>query len=162
MLTGLMPFHSLRDTEISYKVIQGERPVVPANADVVGISEELWRLLARCWHADSTQRPRIGEILQHLSNDPARTMIFSPPKFPPDPSCESFFESGTGKYGNCSLFKPPFRRAYSCTGDMFLTANTQAPVEGTGHLVLHSEPIDLTPTCRFPTIPHTYKSCRIG
>lgn len=112
VLTGLMPFHSLRDTEISYKVIKGDRPVMPTNADVMGISEDLWQLLARCWHTDSAQRPQIGEILQHLSNDPSRTTIFPPSNFPSDPSNESLFESGTQKYG-----------------DMFVTANTQTPVE---------------------------------
>lgn len=144
MLTGSMPFHPLRDTEISYKVIQGERPVMPTNADVMGISEDLWRLLARCWHADSTRRPQIGEILQHLSDDPARTMIFSP-KPTSDPSCESLFESGTQKYGNGS-FNPPFWCAYSCAGDMFVTANTQALAEGTAPLIPYFEPIDPTPT----------------
>jgi len=127
-----MPFRSLRDTEISYKVIQGERPVMPTNADAMGISEDLWRLLARCWHADSAQRPQIGEILQHLSNDPSRTTIFPPSNFPSDPSNESLL-SGTQKYGNGSFFKPRFWLAYSCAGDMFVTAPAQTPVEGTAH-----------------------------
>ena len=43
--SGLVPFHSLRNTEIWCKVIQGERPAMPTNAGGSGISDGLWQLL---------------------------------------------------------------------------------------------------------------------
>lgn len=130
MLTSLMPFHTFQHTEISYKVIQGERPGMPCNAEELGISHDLWQLLVRCWHAESTRRPPIEEVLQHLSNGPAREMVFPPSKIPSAPSCESVFESDTHKYGNGSQFTLPSLCAYSCTGEVFVTANPLTPIEG--------------------------------
>lgn len=106
VLTGLMPFRSLRDTEISYKVIQGERPAMPANASDFGISDGLSQLLAKCWSEDISKRPHINEVLQHLTQEPALGLIFSPSNLPLAPSFESIYESGTHEYGNGSRFKP--------------------------------------------------------
>ena len=96
-----MPFHTLRDPEIAYKVIQGERPPMPANHKALGISDELWELLSRCWHADATQRPPINEMFQHLCNDPAQELIFPPSPTHLPPNHESAV-SNTQKYGNYS------------------------------------------------------------
>lgn len=109
MLTGIMPFHALRDPEISYRVVLGERPEIPTNARELGISDKLRQLLIRCWHAKSTQRPLIKEIVEHLSNDPARRLIFPPSKFPQAPSYESVV-SGTQKY--CNYLRPEDVLAY--------------------------------------------------
>jgi len=125
-----MPFHSLRDAEISYKVIQGERPAMPTNASGSGISDRLWGLLAKCWNEDPSKRPRIDEILQHLSQEPALRLTFPPSKFPLTPSLESVYESGTHKYGNGSWFEPVSWRAYSSIADIFVTASMRTPIEG--------------------------------
>ncbi|KAF9792050.1 kinase-like domain-containing protein [Thelephora terrestris] len=123
VLTSLIPFRKLQHTEISYKVIQGERPKMPEDAQTMGISQDLWDLLGRCWLADSTQRPRIEVVFQHLSNDPARGTIFPPWKIHPSPSEESLPESGTQKY-------------------VFYTADQHTPVEGMPLLVLDGECFD--------------------
>ena len=99
-----MPFHSVRDTEVVYKVIQGERPTIPVNASELGISEDLWQLLVKCWNHNYPERPKINEILRHLSRDPALGLIFPPSNLPRAPSCESMFVSATQKYGNNSCF----------------------------------------------------------
>ena len=117
MLTGSVPFHPLRDPEIAYKVIKGERPAIDPS-----ISDGLRQLLVRCWHPDSTQRPQIDEILHGLYNDPSRGSIFPPSLNHPASSCESLV-SDTQKYGNYSWFEPVFQCAYSCIGDMFVTAD---------------------------------------
>ena len=98
VLTGLMPFNALRDTEISYKVIQGDRPALPADAEDLGMSNGLWRLLTRCWHAECNERPPIDEVLQCLSDDPARGVIFPPSRFPGayDRESSSEFEKQQG------------------------------------------------------------------
>lgn len=97
-----MPFNSLRDTEISYKVIQGDRPALPADAEDLGISNGLWRLLNRCWHTESAERPQIDEILECLSADPARTMTFPPSGFPGSSSSGSSSEFEKWKHGMAS------------------------------------------------------------
>lgn len=129
MLTGVTPFHPLRDPEIAYKVIQGERPPMPPNAKDLGISDKLWQLLTRCWHADLTQRPQIDEILHHLCNDPARDLAFCPSSIGATPGCESVM-SNTQKYRNVSRLGLVSWLAYSCIGDMFFTASNQTPIEG--------------------------------
>ena len=104
MLSGLAPFHDVRDTEVVWKVIQGERPEIPTNASDVGISEGLWQLLVKCWNHNYTKRPHINEILQHLPQEPAMRLIFPPSNLPQEPNCESVFVSATQKYGNSSCF----------------------------------------------------------
>ena len=108
VLTGLMPFQLLRETEISYKVIQGERPQRPGKDS--GISNELWQLLNRCWSANCAERPQIVEILQRLCVEPARGLIFPPSKVAPAPSCESEFPSATQRYGKDSWLGLVFAR----------------------------------------------------
>ena len=142
MLTSLMPFHTFQHTEISYKVIHGERPKKPSSAEDSGISDDLWKLLEKCWYADSTQRPTIDKVLEHLSNDPARGKVFPPSKNPTAPSCESDLESGTQEYGNRLRFTLLCLCAHSCT-EMFITANPRTPVEGMVCSVLHGEPFVL-------------------
>lgn len=129
MLTGLVPFHPLRDPEIAYKVIQGERPAMPTNAKELGISDELWQLLGRCWHADPRRRPPINEILQHLNNNPAKALAFPPSLISPALGYESAV-SNTQKYGNTSWFELVYWCTYSWTGDMFVTASMHTPTEG--------------------------------
>lgn len=99
VLTGVMPFHTLLDTEVSYKVIQGERPALPTNAEALGISEELRQLLTRCWFAEYIQRPPIDEILQHLSNNPAQGLKFPPSRVPRASSRGSYAEPGKEEHG---------------------------------------------------------------
>ena len=94
-----MPFHGQRDTEISYKVVHGDRPVMPANAGEVGISDGLWQLLVRCWNSNYTERPQIDEILQRLSQEPKLESIFPPSNISRAPSCETTFFSATWKHG---------------------------------------------------------------
>ena len=73
---------------------------MPSNASDLGISNDLWELLVRCWNDDRTKRPQIKEVLQHLSQGPAQESIFPPPKPPRVPSRESTLESGTQRYGS--------------------------------------------------------------
>lgn len=126
MLTGQMPFHTLRDSEISYKVIQGERPDLPANAKDLGISDKLWELLIRCWFGDCTDRPSISEILQHLSESAAREMIFPPLRYSPFPSCEGFSGSVGPERGNDSQFELSRRHAYSRIAGVLVTSNVNS------------------------------------
>ena len=104
VLTCQVPFHTLRDTEISYKVIRGDRPVLPTNAEGLGITNELRGLLNRCWLAECTERPRVDEILHDLSESPARGITFPPSRISRVPNDESFFEPEKQKPGNeCGL-----------------------------------------------------------
>ena len=160
MLSGLVPFHSVRDTEVVYKVIQGERPTIPVNASEVGISEDLWQLLVKCWNHNYPKRPQISEILQHLSQNPALEVIFPPSNLPRAPSCESIFVSATQKYGNSSCFTLVPSCAYSSIADIFVTANVDTPTEGMSGAILRTTILNTFPV-RIPIVPHvTHESCR--
>jgi hypothetical protein len=127
-----MPFHPLRGTEISCKVIQGDRPAMPSNANALGISDGLRQLLVRCWNADWTKRPRINEVLQHLSQEDALGVVFPPSKPPRPPSCESVIETGTHRYDATGRSNSVYSDAYPSEADIFVTAET--PTEGTPDL----------------------------
>ena len=154
-----MPFHTVRDTEVVYKVIQGERPTIPANASEIGISEGLWELLVKCWNHNYTKRPQINEIFQHLSQEPALALIFSPSNLPRAPSCESIFVSATQRYGNNSCFMLVSSHAYSSIADMFVTANMYMPTEGMFGAILWTTGLN-TLSIRIPAVPHANESCR--
>ena len=154
-----MPFHNVRDTEVVYKVIQGERPAIPVNASEVGISEGLWKLLVKCWNHNYTERPQINEILQHLSQDPALELSFPPSNLPRAPSCESVFVSATQKYGNSSYFILVSSHAYLSLADIFVTANAYTSTEGTFGAILSTTGLNIFPI-RTPTVPHAAESCR--
>lgn len=158
MLSGLAPFHGLRDTDTLYAVVQGERPAIPANARELGISDGLWQLLTKCWNADYSGRPRIDEIHQHLSQEPALELISPPSKISRAPSYESVCESGTQKYGNVSGFKSVCSRAYSCIANIFVTTNKEIPAEGMFGATLWTTVLNAS--SRGFTVPHAHESCK--
>lgn len=154
MLTGLAPFHPLRDVEISYKVLHGDRPAKPTNASDLGISAGLWQLLVRCWNADDTRRPRVNEIFEHLCQEPARWSIFPPSRLPRPPSSENISMSATHKHGNSQRFLLTCSRAYPSVDGTFhtaFTANVQTPTEGTRILGATSLRSDLSEEIPRPT-----------
>jgi len=54
--------------ELAYHVSSGVRPEKPANAEAIGISNSLWKLLQRCWDGDKTQRPQIREVVARVGS----------------------------------------------------------------------------------------------
>ena len=160
MLTGLTPFHPLRDTEIAFKVLQGHRPTKPINASDVGISEGLWSFLARCWNINDAKRPRVNEIYEQLCKEPARGWNFPPSKFVRAPSRESILVSGTHHHGNYSWFELASSRVYPSPDEIFRSAVSeivQTPTEGM--LGATSWTIVLnTFVIRMSTVPHAHES----
>ncbi|KAF9647912.1 kinase-like protein [Thelephora ganbajun] len=83
VLTGPMPFHTIWSAGIANKVIQGDHTAMSSDANDLGISGGLWKLLIRCWDTVYTERPQIKEVLQHLCQDPARGLTLPPSRLPP-------------------------------------------------------------------------------
>ena len=54
VLTGVPPFHDIRPMELKYHVLLGVRPEKPPNAEDIGISNSLWKLVQRCWDGEKT------------------------------------------------------------------------------------------------------------
>ena len=67
VLTGEIPFGRIRQTELTFSVVQGLRPDKPANASAIGLSEPLWNFVQRCWDQDRDSRPRVTDVVKHLA-----------------------------------------------------------------------------------------------
>jgi len=152
-----MPFHSLRDTEVVCRVIQGERPTIPPNASEVGISGDLWELLVKCWNHNYPERPQIDKILQHLFQDPALGSIFPPSNLPRAPSCESVYLFVTDKYGDSSCFMLVSSCAHLSIDGVYVTANAETPTEGTSGAIPRTVVLNTLPI-RILTAPHATES----
>ena len=79
VLTGQYPFSNIKPRELPYHVSHGARPEKPGNAQDVGISDSLWRLIQRCWDGQITRRPRIQEVVKGVGSAAARWHIETPP-----------------------------------------------------------------------------------
>lgn len=67
VFTGLYPFHESRlDAQVINKVMTGKRPLQPDYARPLGLTDEVWQIMERCWREDRRKRPRISSALQDL------------------------------------------------------------------------------------------------
>lgn len=48
-------------------VVRGERPGKPLNAESLGFSDVLWRLLQSCWSESRSTRPTAQQLFDYLS-----------------------------------------------------------------------------------------------
>ena len=49
-------------------ITEGDRPEKPEEAKRLGFSNELWRVVERCWMEDRSTRPSVDEILSCLDD----------------------------------------------------------------------------------------------
>ena len=161
MLTGLVPFYPLRGTEVTFKVLQGDRPAKPTNAIDLGISDGLWQLLVGCWNADDHKRPQIKEIVQYLSHEPARGRNYPPSGLShAHSSYESIPMSATHNHGNGPRFKLACSRAYSPTDDIFHATPPETPTEGMPGATSWTIGLNIS-VIRIPTVPNAHDSYRL-
>lgn len=67
MFTGRVPFDEIRHEFAIYgKVLGGERPLKPQEAQIIGLSDDLWDHIEWCWEADPGNRPSCREVLDSL------------------------------------------------------------------------------------------------
>ena len=67
LFTGRYPFHESRlDAQVTNKVLSGKRPPRLESAKSLGLSDEVWQIMERCWKEDRRKRPRISSALQDL------------------------------------------------------------------------------------------------
>ncbi|KZT52300.1 kinase-like protein [Calocera cornea HHB12733] len=60
VLTGLAPFHTVSDYEITQVVVAGKNPERPQSTQ--DLDEYMWRLMGRSWDHDRNKRPPLSEI----------------------------------------------------------------------------------------------------
>ena len=105
VLTGEQPFRNVKATELAYHVSFGVRPDLPANAESIGISDSLWKLIRKCWEGEKTRRPRIQEVVTGVGRAAAKWHTDMPPsatEYREDSVVSE--ESGDNKHGESSCF----------------------------------------------------------
>ena len=66
VLTGLQPFRHLNHYTVPVAVQKGEHPSKPDNAESLGFSDTLWRLIQECWSESPSTRPTAQQLLHYL------------------------------------------------------------------------------------------------
>jgi len=66
VLSGEAPFTPSNNYVVMRKVLEGERPARPEGAEGAWFTDDLWRMLNRCWEAQLEHRPPIAVVLKCL------------------------------------------------------------------------------------------------
>ena len=63
MFSGEIPFGDVPSITAMLSVVQGKRPPRPIHP---GFTEDLWKLIQRCWNGDPNSRPQASEVALQL------------------------------------------------------------------------------------------------
>jgi hypothetical protein len=66
VLSGKVPFASLKEYIVMRKVLEGKRPSVPDGAEGAWFTDDLWMMLNQCWATQPDSRPSIEAVLERL------------------------------------------------------------------------------------------------
>lgn len=64
VFTGKIPFEEQKNEAVVLQISRGGRPVMPANAQAVGLTSEMWKLLESCWQQNPKKRPTMDEVVR--------------------------------------------------------------------------------------------------
>ena len=80
VLTGFEPFYDRKfgPYELVPRVLAGERPKKPINAEKIGFGSGTWELVKECWRKKSAKRPTIERVLVHLARVSTSSMSVGP------------------------------------------------------------------------------------
>ena len=62
--TGRVPFSGEPAATVPSLVLKGERPEMPQDAEQVGLTDDIWEFLKRCWHQNPKKRPATKEVVR--------------------------------------------------------------------------------------------------
>ncbi|KAF9647911.1 kinase-like protein, partial [Thelephora ganbajun] len=69
VLCGNVPYWDItREVAVIDAVMRGDRPRKPEGAENLGFTDELWRVVQRCWLANAGERPDVKDILFQLNH----------------------------------------------------------------------------------------------
>ena len=69
VLAHKRPFSSVLHYVVPGLVLAGKRPSRPTNHDILGLSEDVWLLMEKCWDLEPATRPQITDILVLFEKD---------------------------------------------------------------------------------------------
>ena len=64
VFTGKVPFEEQKNEAVVLRISRGGRPELPANAQAVGLTGEIWKLLESCWQQNPKKRPTMEEVVR--------------------------------------------------------------------------------------------------
>ena len=64
VFTGKIPFEEQKNEAVVLRILLGGRPEVPENAQAVGLTSEMWKLLESCWRQNPRRRPTMEEVVK--------------------------------------------------------------------------------------------------
>jgi len=67
IFTGEVPYARAIEAQVIYRTITGFRPKRPENSVKLGLSDEVWEILQKCWDHDPSERPEAHLVLDWLS-----------------------------------------------------------------------------------------------
>ena len=62
--TGEVPFQGDPPAMAASRVLKGGRPEMPRDAEQMGLTNDIWEFLERCWHQNPKKRPTMKEVVR--------------------------------------------------------------------------------------------------
>jgi len=66
VLSGQVPFAQFNNMLVSMRVIRGERPERPKGAKGTWFTDDVWKMVERCWSHQPECRPNVEAVLECL------------------------------------------------------------------------------------------------
>ena len=63
VFTGKIPFEEQKNEAVVLRISRGGRPEMPENAQAVGLTDEIWKVLESCWQQNPKKRPMMDEVV---------------------------------------------------------------------------------------------------
>jgi hypothetical protein len=64
VFTGRIPLEERGEEAVVLYILQGGRPKVPHNAQELGLTAGIWKLLEACWRQSPRKRPTMREVVK--------------------------------------------------------------------------------------------------
>ena len=65
VFTGRVPFDGLDNSTAMLKIVSGKRPGRPKGTQI-GLTDEVWGLICKCWTQEPSKRPEITRVVKKL------------------------------------------------------------------------------------------------
>ena len=82
VLSRKVPFFEYSHYAISGEILAGKRPGRPQGKRGVWFTDDVWKVLERCWTPQPRDRPSIEDVLQHL-REVSRSWVLPSPQLSP-------------------------------------------------------------------------------
>ena len=64
VFTSKIPFEEQKNEAVVLRISQGGRPEMPENAQAVGLTGEMWKIIDSCWQQNPKKRPTIEAVVR--------------------------------------------------------------------------------------------------